>query len=241
MRSSRKYKILAIIPARAGSKKISNKNIKLFNGKPLIYYSIAEAKKSKYINRIITTTDSPRIRKIAIGFGSEAPFLRPYKLAEDFVVDYLVFRHCLGWLCDNEGYCPDIVVHLRPTAPLRQVSHIDSAIELLLQNPKVDSIRSVCDITNHPHKAWKIERGLLKPFIPKNTSGVHEAYNQPRQKLPKAYIQNGSVDVIWAKTILKKKSMCGDYIKPFVMEKIKSVNIDDELDFKFAEQVYRLR
>ena len=241
MRYKKGYKILGIIPARRDSKKISNKNIRLFSGKPLIYFSIKEAKKSKYLNRIITTTENPEIRKIAVQFGSEAPFLRPEELSRDFVTDYPVFKHCLDWLYQNENYIPDIVVHLRPTAPLRQVAHIDKAIELLLQSPDVDSIRSVCNISNHPNKAWRIENDLLKPFILEEISGIYESYNQPRQKLPKAYIQNGSVDVIWVKTIIEKKSMSGDRIKPFVMEKLDSVNIDEEIDFLFAEHIYRLR
>lgn len=241
MKDKNEYKILAVIPARGGSRKIKNKNIASFCGRPLIYYTIAEARKSKYLNHIITTTDSPKIREIAIQFGSEAPFLRPEELSGDFVTDYPVFRHCLDWLCRNEAYVPDIIVHLRPTAPLRRAAHIDKAIELFLQEPVIDSLRSVCDISNPPNKAWRIEDGLLRPFISEEISGIHEAYNQPRQQLPKAYIQNGSVDVIWTKTIIEKETMSGDRIKHFIMDKMDSVNIDDEIDLLLAEHIYRSR
>jgi N-acylneuraminate cytidylyltransferase len=234
-----KVNILGIIPARGGSKGIKNKNIKLLCGKPLIYYTIAEAKKAKFIKRIIVSTDSPKIRDIARKYGAEVPFLRPKELAKDFVTDLPVFKHCLKWLKENEGYRPDIVVQLRPTAPLRKAEHIDKAIELLLNSKGADSVRSVTKAGQHPFKMWRMKNNRLLPFISQNISRREESYNLPRQKLPLVYIQNGSLDVIWPKTILEKGSMSGDVILPFVMKELDSVNIDEKIDFLVAETIIK--
>lgn len=231
-------KILAIIPARGGSKSIPKKNIRLLAGKPLISYTIEEAKKSKYINRIIVSTDDEEIAGVARQLGAEAPFLRPKKLAEDTARDLLVFKHALTWLEENEGYRPEIIVHLRPTAPLRRVEHIDKGIEMLL-NSDADSVRSVCLSPKHPNKMWRIKRGNLIPFLPK--ARVKESYNLPRQRLPLVYIQNGSVDVTRRSTIFEKNSMTGDRIKAFVMEENESVNINTLIDFELAEILIQKR
>jgi len=241
MRKRNKVEMLAIIPARGGSKTIPRKNIKLILGKPLITYTIEESKKSKHINRIILSTDNEEIARIGKKLGAEVPFLRPSELAEDHITDLPVFQHCLNWLKENDNYKPDIVVHLRPTAPLRKVYHINRGVELLLNSPEADSVRSVTAVGQHPLKMWKIENNSLVPFISEETSGIKESYNMPRQELPEAYIQNGSVDVIWAKTILEKNSMSGDIIVPFVMEEWESINIDNEIDFLLAELIMKKR
>ena len=238
-KKSNSPQVLAIIPARGGSKKIKKKNIKLLAGKPLIAYTIEESKKSKYISRIILSTDNEEIAIIGKKLGAEVPFLRPSELAEDYVTDLPVFQHCLNWLRENENYIPDIIVHLRPTAPLRKNYHIDTGIELLLKSPRADSVRSVTAVGQHPLKMWKIENNRLVPFVSEEISGIKESYNMPRQKLPLTYIQNGSVDVIWTKTILEKNSMSGDIITPFVMEEWESINIDTEIDFSLAELIMK--
>ena len=238
-KKSNSPQVLAIIPARGGSKKIPKKNIKLLAGKPLITYTIEESKKSKYINRFILSTDDEEIAILGKKLGAEVPFLRPSELAEDHITDLPVFQHCLNWLRENENYIPDIIVHLRPTAPLRKNYHIDTGIELLLKSPGADSVRSVTAVGQHPLKMWKIENNRLVPFVSEEISGIKESYNMPRQKLPLAYIQNGSVDVIWTKTILEKNSMSGDIIAPFVMEEWESINIDTEMDFSLAELIMK--
>jgi len=169
----------------------------------------------------------------------EVPFIRPDKLSGDYVTDLPVFKHCLSWMNSNEGYCPDILVHLRPTAPMRTCENIDSAIKLLLNNPSMDSIRSVTKVSEHPMKMWKKNSDKLTPFITDLESGIKESYNMPRQKLPNVFIQNGSVDVIWARTILEKDSMSGEAIKPYIMDERNSINIDTELDFYLAEILIR--
>lgn len=226
---------LALVPARGGSKGIPRKNIKLVAGEPLIAYTIREARKSRYITRLIVSTDDEEIARIAREHGAEVPFLRPAELALDDVTDLPVFQHCLHWLSEHQGYSPNIVVHLRPTAPLRTVTHIDTAIQLLLSSPRADSVRTVCPAGQHPLKMWSVTDGYLIPFVPEHTYGVKEAYNQPRQKLPAAYVQNGSVDVVRTEVILGKNSMTGDVIKALSMESDESVNIDSALDWELAE------
>jgi len=234
-------KILAVIPARAGSKGVPGKNIKKLNGKPLIYYTLREAKKSKYINRIITSTDSPKIASIAKKFGSEIPFLRPADISGDYSEDIEFFKHCLTWLKENEDYIPDIIVHLRPTAPLRKAHHIDKGIKLLLDHPEADSVRSVVLSEKHPFKMWKVENERLIPFIPEKIRGIKESYNMPIQKLPCVYIQNASVDVIRNTTITEKNSTTGKVILPLIMKEEESVDINTLTDFLFAEFLMDMR
>jgi CMP-N-acetylneuraminic acid synthetase len=161
--------------------------------------------------------------------------MRPPELALGHVTDLPVFQHCLQWLTRYQAYSPALVVHLRPTAPLRTVVHIDEGIELLLSSPEADSVRSVCPAGQHPLKMWSLNEGCLKPFVPESVYGLPEAYNQPRQKLPAACVQNGSVDVVRTEVILGKNSMTGKVIKALLMQEDESVNIDSQLDWEVAE------
>jgi N-acylneuraminate cytidylyltransferase len=230
-------KILAIIPARGGSRSVPKKNIKKLNGKPLIAYSIEEAKRSKFIDRLVVSTDSKEIAKVSKKYGAEVPFLRPAELAQDNTTDLPVFKHAVKWLKDNEGYVPDIIVHLRPTAPLRKANHIDEGIKLLIGDKDADSVRSVCEPSQNPYKMWRIKKRYLVSIL--NAKGKTESFNMPRQKLPKVYWQNASVDVVRYDTIIKKNSMTGDNILPLFMEAKYSVDLDTEFDFKIAEEIIK--
>ena len=171
--------VLAIITARGGSKSIPNKNIIPFLGRPLINWSVESALDSKLITRIITSTDDPDIADAAKKAGSEIPFIRPAKYAQDDTLDLPVFEHALKWLQEAESYSPKIVVHLRPTTPLRPKGLIDEGINLLINDPNADSVRAVCKPANNPFKMWKIQNdGAMVPLF---ESGIHEQYNQPRQ------------------------------------------------------------
>ena len=233
--------ILGIIPARGGSKSVPRKNIKLLAGQPLIAYSILEASKSQYVNRCVVSTDDEEIARVAVSHGAEVPFLRPPELALDRTTDFPVFLHCLEWLKTQEGYVPDLVVHLRPTAPFRTAAHIDRAVSLLLESPEADSVRSVCLAGQHPLKMWALQSGWLASYVPAHVFGIEEAYNQPRQSLPVAYIQNGAVDVIRASVITESHSMSGRRMRAFVMDELDSVNIDSPLDWALAESLIQKR
>lgn len=208
--------ILAIIPARGGSKSIPRKNLIPVGGKPLIAYSIEQARTSRLVTRAIVSTDDEEIADVARAHGGEVPFLRPAQYAQDMSPDIDVFEHALQWLADHEGYRPDLVVHLRPTGPVRRVELIDQAIALMLEHPEADALRSVSAPVQTPYKMWRIEDGYLRPLL--TLEGVTEPYCMPRQSLPEVLWQNGYVDIIRPRTILERGLMCGHTVLPFVVD-----------------------
>ena len=226
--------ILALIPARGGSKGIPRKNIVNLCGKPLIAYSIEQALASRWINRVIVSTDDEEIAAISRQYGAEVPFMRPGEFAHDLSPDIDVFRHALQWLEANEGYIPEIVLNHRPVCPIRKVETIDRAIELFMNTPQADSLRSVCTPAQTPYKMWKIVDGYMKPLL--ELPGVAEPYNQPRQALPEVYWQLGYVDMVRAEVITQKGKMSGDRILPFIVEE-EWVDIDYEEDIVEAERL----
>lgn len=196
----------------------------------MLAYSIEHAKKSKYINRIILSTDSEAYAEIGEKYGAEIPFIRPAEFATDTALDVDVFYHALNFLKSNENYVPDIVVQLRPTYPIRNVEDIDDMIELILNNKNIDSVRSISPAKEIPYKMWtKNDSGLLSPVC----KDIPECYNMPRQNLPTVYYQNACIDVVRSNVILEQKSMSGKNIAGYIMKD--NFDIDTEEDFKIAE------
>ena len=227
--------VLALIPARGGSKSIPRKNIRSFAGHPLIAYSIAAGRAAATVTRVIVSTDDEQIAEICRQYGAETPFLRPEEFSQDHTPDLPVFQHALRWLTEHEDYHPEIVVQLRPTSPLRRVAHIDQAIYRLLENPQADAVRTVCVPFQNPFKMWRIAPdGFMFPLM---QTGHPEPYNQPRQGLPEVYWQTGYVDAAWADTILKKNSMTGERILPLVIDPSEWVDIDSPDDWRRAERM----
>lgn len=223
--------ILAIIPARSGSKSVPNKNIRLMNGKPMLAYSIEHAKQSKFINRILVSTDSAEYAEIARNYGAEVPFLRPAEYAQDTSLDIDVFYHVLMELKEKEGYEADIVVQLRPTCPVRKASDIDAMIQWMLSDEACDSVRSITKAKEIPYKMWlKSDGKRVSPFV----SEIPECYNMPRQELPVVYYQNASIDIIRPRVILEERSMTGQVIYGYEMDEI--YDIDTEEEWKAAEE-----
>jgi len=210
--------ILAIVPARGGSKSIPRKNLIPIGGRPLIAYSIEQARTSRLVTRTVVSTDDAEIAAVARVHGGEVPFMRPAEYAQDMSPDIDVFRHALQWLVDHEGYRPDLVVHLRPTGPVRRVELIDRAIALMLEHPEADALRSVSAPTQTPYKMWRIEGDYLRPLL--TLKGVTEPYCMPRQALPEVWWQNGYVDIIRPRTILELGLMCGRTVLPFVVDEL---------------------
>jgi N-acylneuraminate cytidylyltransferase len=208
--------ILALVPARGGSKGIPRKNVIPVGGKPLIAHSIEQALKSRLVTRTIVSTDDVEIANVSRDYGAEVPFLRPAEYAQDLSLDFDVFRHALQWLADHEGYRPELVVHLRPTGPVRRVERIDQAIALMLEHPEADALRSVSAPIQTPYKMWRMEAGYLHPLL--TAEGVTEPYNMPRQSLPEVWWQNGYVDIIRPRTILELGLMCGRTVLPFIVD-----------------------
>jgi CMP-N-acetylneuraminic acid synthetase len=152
-----KPKVLALIPARGGSKGIPRKNIRDFAGYPLIAYSIKAALQSQAVTRTIVSTDDEEIAAVAREYGAETPFLRPEEFSLDNTTDLPVFQHALKWLEEHENYCPDVVVHLRPTSPIRPLTCVDDAVNILLSHPEADSVRGVVEAGQNPYKMWRID------------------------------------------------------------------------------------
>ena len=229
--NNKKHEILAIIPARGGSKGVPRKNIKPLAGKPLIGWTIETALKTSCINRVIVSTDDEEIAKIAKKHGADLPFMRPAEFASDTASDMPVYEHALQWLNEHEQYQPDIIVWLRPTSPLRTSEDIEIAIQKLIDT-KADWIRSICAIEHHPYWVFRCEdNDRLSSFV----EGIELKDYFQRQMLPEAYRLNGAVDVTWRTTITEKKLLYSGDVRGYKMVAERSVDLDGELDFALAE------
>lgn len=228
---SDRREILALIPARGGSKGIPRKNLRVLAGKPLLAYSIEQALASRYITRTIVSTDDAEIADVARKYGADVPFMRPSELAQDLSPDVDVFRHALEWLRDREAYRCDLVVHLRPTAPVRRVALIDEAIETMLGHPDADSLRSVSWPEKTPYKMWRIVGGRLEPLL--QIAGIAEPHGLPRQQLPEVFWQNGYVDIVRPHVVLDLGMMAGHRIVPFIVR-------DPVPELDYADDIPRL-
>ncbi len=228
--------ILALIPARGGSKGIPRKNIRPFAGHPLIAYSIAAGLQAATALRVVVTTDDEEIAEVARSCGAETPFLRPAELAQDRTTDLPVFQHALNWLAEHEDYRPQVVVHLRPTTPIRPPDLVDRSVALLLAHPEADSVRGITPVHQTPFKMWLMD-GEDKPLRPVTSlPGIDEPYNSPRQILPAAYTHTGLIDTIRPETILGLNSMSGRVILPILFDPIYDADLDTPQDWKRAEQ-----
>jgi CMP-N-acetylneuraminic acid synthetase len=233
-RGMTRHEVLAIIPARGGSKGIPRKNIRPFAGRPLMAYSIAAAMQARAVTRTIVSTDDDEIAGVARSFGAEAPFLRPAELAADRTTDLPVFQHALKWLADHEDYHPEIVLHLHATSPVRPLGFIDQAVTLLREHPEVTCVRSVVSPGQNPYKMWQIDpqTGHMHPLM--TVPGIAEPYNAPRQSLPTAYLQTGHVNAIRPATILGG-SMTGKAILPLIVDARYEVDLDTLVDWERGE------
>lgn len=228
--------VLAVIPARSGSKGIPGKNLRKIQGKTLVEWSILHAKSSSRITRIIVSTDSPEIAQIAIDAGAEAPFLRPAELSGDKILDLPVFEHVLNFLEENENYIPDIVIHLRPTAPYRESNWIDESIDLFQNSPLAESVRSVSHPVQHPYRVFELDQdGYLEPIMKHKHEQPH---NLRRQDLPNLYFYNCVLDVTKPSTI-KSGSMTGNKILPYLIPSESVIDIDSPRDLYLAEILMR--
>lgn len=220
--------ILAIIPARSGSKSVQDKNIRSIGGRPLLSWSIDHARESNSVTRTIVSTDSERYAEIARHYGAETPFLRPAGISGDQATDLGVFTHALDWLQEHEGYEPDICVHLRPTCPVRREGLVDEAVAILREDPSVDSVRTVGPTPHTPYKMWtRNSDGTLEPLL--SHGSIKEPWNIARQDLPETLLQTANVDVVRSSVIKEKHSMTGGRI--FGLEDPTLFDIDDEHDF----------
>lgn len=228
-------KILVLIPARCGSKGLPNKNIKDFCGKPLLAWSIEQAKSSKYVDnmRIVLSTDSIEYANIGNEYGAEVPFIRPKKIAQDNSTDIEFIQHAVSYLEEWENYKSDIILQLRPTQPCRKVEEIDKCLDLFLQNrEEYDSLRTLVESPKSPYKIYQINNdNVLEPVI--KLEGL-EGINMCRQDLPKCYLHNGYIDILNT-DILKKNTISGSKIYPYIMNNEDHIDIDTIKDWNEAE------
>lgn len=225
MLSVSKKKILALIPARGGSKGIPYKNIIDVHGLPLIAHSIKSAKNSKLVDKIVVSTDSPKIAKIAKKYGAEAPFLRPKQIAGDRSPTIDAVLHALDWL-EARGEKFDIVALLEPTSPLRKPNDIDNAVRILLKNyNKTDAVVSVGEVhMEHPSIMKTIEKNRLKTLLPSGKK-IYQ-----RQQLSKVYFPYGVVYLAKTSALRKEKTFYPKRTMPYKTLRWQNYEIDDIFD-----------
>lgn len=224
--------ILALIPARGGSKGVPRKNLRCLAGKPLIVYTIEAALQANFIDRIIVSTDDLEIANISKKYGAEVPFIRPEVLATDGAKGIDVVLHAMQWLEDhNEKF--DLLMLLQPTSPLRDSEDIENALGLFMRK-NADAVVSVCEVEHSPLWMNTLREDLcMKDFIDK------EVLNKNRQQLEIYYRLNGAIYLAKWDFIKQYKSFYGDKTYAYIMPREKSVDIDSEFDLQFAEFLMR--
>jgi len=220
--------ILAIIPARGGSKGIPGKNIIPFVGKPLICYTIDAALKSKYLKRVIVSTDDTEIAKIAKDCGAEVPFFRPANLSQDDTSSVSVVKHAVNIVEESQGCLFDFVVLLQPTSPLRDEKYIDLAVEKMLETG-ADSVISVCKVKHHPFWNFVTDDDRLHSLLPNIDK------SSTRQELTQTYAPNGAVYVVKREVLFNDNTMFGKDLRGVIMPSEESIDIDDYYDWFLAE------
>lgn len=220
-------KIIAIIPARGGSKSIPKKNIVNLSGYPLIAYSIAAAKLTKSIERIIVSTDDQKIAQVAKKYGAEMPFLRPKKFARDNSPDTEFMLHVIEWMKKKEGFIAPYLVLLRPTTPFRNPQQIEKAIQKIMDHPKATSLCSAEKIDISPYKCVKLKNDFFYDLSLNNSQP--ESFNLPRQTFPDVYFPNGYIDIIKSKSIIKTGTLYGKKILAFITDPVDDIDTPDHL------------
>lgn len=224
--------VLAVIPARGGSKGLPGKNLRLLAGHPLIAYSIAAGLQSQLVDRVICSTDSEEIADVGRKYGAEIPFMRPSELAQDHSPDIDFFLHTIETLAAT-GYRPDIIVQLRPTDPIRKPGLVDEAVQMLIDNPDAHSVRTITEPGYSPYKMWTVNSsGTLDPLL--TVPGVPEPFNMPRQELPEVWWHIGVLDVVRTNVVTETNSLSGTVILPLKVDRASSADIDTLDDFERA-------
>lgn len=219
-----KKQCLAIIPARGGSKRIPRKNVLPLGGKPLVAYSIEHARKSKLVDRVIVSTDDNAVAGISGKYGAEV-IKRPLKISNDTATSESALIHVLNHLEKKEGYCPDIVVFLQCTSPLRNVCDIDNAIKIFLK-AKADSLLSVVKFDKY---IWQVKKGKVSP--------INYDYKKRwrEQDFPPQYQENGSIYIFKPEVLRKYNNRLGGKIAIYEMEELSFIQIDSRKDIELFE------
>ena len=233
MNNLNEYKILAIIPARGGSKGLPRKNILPLAGKPLIAWTIEQAKQSKYIDKIVVSTENNEIAEISKKYGAEVPFLRPIDLATDESKTIDAIFHALNWF-EKNGEIFDILILLEPTSPLRDDNDLDNAIKLFIENiENSDSLVSVGEVhLENPYIVKVIEKDYVKPFI-ETEENLHQ-----RQQLPTTYFPYGVIYLSKVSALKEYETFYQDRTIPYLIQRWQNYEIDDLYDFICIEAIF---
>lgn len=228
-------RIVGLIPARAGSKRVPNKNVLQLQGHPLLAYTISAALDSGVFEKVIVSTDSDEYAQIALHYGAEVPFLRPNSLAQDSSADVGWVAHALKNLA-LIGFEFEIFSILRPTSPFRNASTIRRAYEEFNSRTDIDSIRAVELCSQHPGKMWRIKGDHLIPLLSVQPDGL-DWFSSPTQSLPEVWVQNASLEIAFSRCVLESESISGNRIAPFKTVFPEGIDINSKFDFARAKMV----
>jgi len=232
-----KSSIVALIPARAGSKRVPSKNIRFLGGHALIAYTIAAAQASDVFARIIVSTDSEQTAEIARHYGAEVPFMRPAEFAGDLSPDIDWLEHALRRLVD-QGHEYDCFSILRPTCPFRQPETIQRAWGQFQAESGIDSLRAVEKCRQHPGKMWVVRGKRMAPLLPL-TPPEQPWHSCQYQSLPEVFVQNGSLEIAWTRVVLDGRTIAGQVVMPFFTQGYEGFDINDPNDWRLAEDLVR--
>ncbi len=230
--------IIALIPARSGSKRVPNKNVRPLAGHPVIAYSIAAAAHSGIFSSIVVSTDSAEYADIARYYGAAVPFLRPRDFAGDLSPDIEWVEYTLKRLRD-EGQNYDCFSILRPTSPFRQADTIRRAWREFLAGEGVDSLRAVEKCKQHPGKMWVVRGKRMMPLLP--LSPAEQPWHSSQyQSLPEVYVQNASLEIAWTRVVFQGRTIAGNVLMPFFTQGYEGYDVNQPMDWKIAEELVRI-
>jgi len=229
--------LVALIPARSGSKRIPDKNIRPLAGHPVIAYTIGAALESRVFDAVMVSTDSERYADIALHYGAEAPFLRPAELAGDVSPDIDWIEHMLRRL-RQEGRVFDCFSILRPTSPFRQAETIQRAWREFRSQEGVDSLRAVEKCRQHPGKMWVVRGRRMTPLMPL-TPPEQPWHSSQYQSLPEVYVQNASLEIAWTRVVFEGRTIAGNVVMPFFTEGYEGFDVNHPVDWQTAEELVR--
>jgi CMP-N,N'-diacetyllegionaminic acid synthase len=223
---------IALIPARSGSERVRDKNIRSLAGHPLLAYAIATARQAGIFDRVVCSTDSGKIAEVAQRYGADIPFLRPAKLATSTSPDIEWITHALEAL--NERY--DLFAIVRATNPFRGPDVLHRGLEQLLATPEADSIRAVEIVKQHPGKMWVLEGKTMRPLL--DQSHLESAWHAGQyQALPEIYVQNSALEIAWTRVVSQTGTREGRVVAPYLTRGYEGFNIDDEDDWDRARRL----
>lgn len=226
---------VALIPARAGSKRVPGKNIKPLASHPVIAYTIAAALDSGVFSSVIVSTDSPTYAKVAQHYGAEAPFLRPVELAGDLSPDIEWVEYTLEQL-RSAGHTYDCFSILRPTSPFRQPETIRRAWRAFLDEDGVDSLRAVEKCKQHPGKMWVVRGERMTPLLPLGPA-EQPWHSSQYQALPTVYVQNASLEIAWSRVVFESRTIAGNVLMPFFTLDYEGFDVNQPYDWRLAEEL----